>query len=313
MLDKNFIEAVYERDIDLLLLEEMYSSTEFQDWLINKVFGTGNVAHKFQGAWHSVTDSELGESDLVFIDEVGKDKQRAILIENKIDAPFQPNQARRYRQRGEKGIGEDSWQEFRTLLIAPQKYLDSTSNTNLFDFQLSYEQIRDWFASMYPQNSRVEYRIKFLNEAIEQNRRGYQPVPDEAATRFWYHYWNFVQSQYPSLDMKKPGVVPAFSDWPEFRNEELGRGNKIVHKLYRGIVDLHLEGMGKKVDGLREMNRYLLEDGIEVTGTKKTAFFRKLVSKVDKMQEFTEQLDEVQEGLEAAVYLLELYPKIRLG
>jgi hypothetical protein len=113
--------------------------------------------------------------------------------------------------------------------------------------------------------------------------------------------------------MKKPGGVPAFSDWPEFRNKELGQGNKIVHKLSRGIVDLHLTGMGNKIDYLREMNQHLLEDDTEVTGTKKTAFFRKSVSAIDKTQEFTEQLDEVQEGIEAAIQLLELYPKIRLG
>jgi hypothetical protein len=188
MLDKIFIEAVYERDIDLLLLEEMHSSTEFQDWLTNKVFGTRNVAHSFQGAWHSVTDPALGESDLIFIDGVGNGERRAILIENKIDAPSQPNQAVRYRERGAIGIGEGNWQEFRTLLIAPQKYLDSISNANLYDSQLSYEQVQDWFASIYPQNSRIAYKIEFLNAAIAQNRRGYQPIPNEAVTRFWHKY-----------------------------------------------------------------------------------------------------------------------------
>ncbi len=258
-LDTTFIEAVHERDIDLLLMEEMYSSVEFQVWLANQVFQTdATTAVEFQGAWHSVIDPALGESDLIFIDMVGGDSQRAILMENKIDAPPQPDQAGRYRQRGEKGIEEGVWQEYRTLLVAPQQYLDSTANANQYDVQLSYEQIRDWFDSLVLSNSRMEYKSRLLNEAIEQNRRGYQPVPNEASTSFWHQYWAFVQTHYPALEMKKPGVVPRFSDWPVFRNQKLGRGNKIVHKLYLGLVDLHLEGMGEKVDELRAMNRHLL-------------------------------------------------------
>jgi len=49
----NFIEAVVERDIDLLLLEEMHVSTSFRSWLIKLVYGTDTEIASFEGAWHS--------------------------------------------------------------------------------------------------------------------------------------------------------------------------------------------------------------------------------------------------------------------
>jgi hypothetical protein len=90
------IEAVTERDIDLLLLEELSVSDEFPLWLYSIVAGA-NDAPSCEGAWHSISDPSLGESDLIVIYENGV----AVLLENKIDAPAQPEQGQRYRARGE--------------------------------------------------------------------------------------------------------------------------------------------------------------------------------------------------------------------
>jgi hypothetical protein len=45
----------------------------------------------------------------------------ALLIENKISAGAQPNQAARYRDRGNEGLGK-IWDDFKTILIAPAAY-----------------------------------------------------------------------------------------------------------------------------------------------------------------------------------------------
>ena len=93
-----FIEYVAERDIDLLLLEELHSSASFRSWMIAHVLGPGFGAVAFVGAWHSLTDPGLGESDLVLLSKTPTGETIAILIENKIDAPPQPDQALRYRE-----------------------------------------------------------------------------------------------------------------------------------------------------------------------------------------------------------------------
>jgi hypothetical protein len=98
MLNFNKVQSITERDIDLLLLEELNVSPDFSSWFYSKVM-SGNPSPILKGAWHSVSDPELGESDLIAIYDNG----HAILIENKIDAVEQLKQAERYRLRGERG------------------------------------------------------------------------------------------------------------------------------------------------------------------------------------------------------------------
>ena len=92
------VEAVQERDTDLLILEEIKCNSSFTNWLLKKTIGL-ITKYELIGAWHSLTQVGLGESDLAFIIQTAK---RTILffIENKVDSDFQPNQATRYRIRG---------------------------------------------------------------------------------------------------------------------------------------------------------------------------------------------------------------------
>ena len=62
-------EAVAERDIDLLLIEELHVDSNFRSWFYELVWETGNHAVPFLGAWHSLTHPEHGESDIVVLVE----------------------------------------------------------------------------------------------------------------------------------------------------------------------------------------------------------------------------------------------------
>ena len=63
-----------ERDIDLLLVEEFYSSESFRNWFIENTIGTWLCPSQFCGVWHSVMQNKTGESDLEvdFSDADGK-------------------------------------------------------------------------------------------------------------------------------------------------------------------------------------------------------------------------------------------------
>lgn len=65
MQQVQFIECIAERDIDLLLLEELHVSAAFRTWLVGQTFGPVVHCNTFLGAWHSVCHPTLGESDLV--------------------------------------------------------------------------------------------------------------------------------------------------------------------------------------------------------------------------------------------------------
>ena len=61
-----------ERDIDLLLLEEIWSSSDFRDWLFQSLGFPVDQQIGLIGAWHSLS-ADTGESDLVVLvtDEQG--------------------------------------------------------------------------------------------------------------------------------------------------------------------------------------------------------------------------------------------------
>src|SRR6516164_4089717 len=91
------LESVAERDIDLLLLEEFHVSDSFARWFWKRAFRQDAPVRARLSAWHSIADTQLGESDLIvaYQDDLGS--RLAVLIENKVTAISQPNQAERYK------------------------------------------------------------------------------------------------------------------------------------------------------------------------------------------------------------------------
>jgi hypothetical protein len=200
----NFIEAVAERDIDLLMLEEFHVSDEFCSWFISQVIPDGLVYTSFEGAWHSVTHPHLGESDLLIIVAGSPGGRVALLIENKIDASPQPGQGARYRERGQARLKENEWDQFRTVIVAPARYLARTADTESYDSQIAYESIQGWFDSRGLQYRREHYKARLITEAIQQQRRGYSPQVHREITEFWYQYWEYARTYFPDVNMKRP-------------------------------------------------------------------------------------------------------------
>jgi len=214
---KNLNKFLYvaERDIELLLLEELKVNPEFAGWLFELAYKASGSTPDCIGAWHSVSHPQLGESDLIVIYE----NNSATLIENKIDAPAQPEQADRYRLRGYDGYKDGFWRDFVTCILAPMRYLEGKKEADNYDLKISYETVRGWFKTN--EVRRFGYRANVFDQAIEQNRRGYSPVVDADVTKFWELYWELVSSEFPSLETSRPQLKPARADWPEFRPSSL--------------------------------------------------------------------------------------------
>ncbi len=312
MLSQPFISYVAERDVDLMLLEELNVSIAFREWFTSRFSAEPTRWSVFLGAWHSVVHSELGESDLVCLLADSQGSRHALLIENKIDAPAQTDQCARYRKRGEAGVRDGTWTSFQTVIVAPDSYLNSKVQPGDYDTQIKYEMLHDWFESGHLDHARSKYRAKVLKSAIEQQRRGYQHVPDPAVTAFWQGYWSLVQADYPHLAMRRPGQVAAGSDWPEFRNSALGKGRKIVHKLQLGVVDLQIDGASAKVDAIASVNARALGTEFSVVVTGKSAAVRVHVPAIDRCGSLLMQEVEVRRGLEAASRLLALSPTLTM-
>lgn len=303
MSEPTILEAVAERDVDLLILEELAVSPEFLSWWLDQVKAEDGRGAVVVRAQHSVTHPKLGESDLVVIYSLPKSEPHAVLIENKINAPPQSDQALRYKQRGEAGVVAGTWKTFRTCIVAPQRYLDATGDANLYDACISYEAVRAWFLDRGA-DSRAGFRAKLLAEAIEQSRRGYAPEADERMTEFWHRYWECAAEEFPELNLPEPGPKPAGSTWIETRPEALGPGRRIYHKLAAGFVDLQLDGSAGQVEAIKNNISPLLGTDTEVVITGKSSSVRVRVPPLDPFADFDEQVSAARAGMRAVFRLV---------
>ena len=291
------IEAIQERDVDLLLLEELYCSKDFRGWFIENTFGSFKRLGKFSGVWHSLSSRSLGENDLVLKFSGDFGKGFLFLIENKIDAEFQHEQQKRYRLRGEELIRDGECGDFATVLFAPSEYVSEEGD---FDFVIEYEQVRDWFLKQGILGERAKYKSEILTAAIEKLRRGYCPIRDPATTEFWRKYWELVNQVAPELNMREPrNDIPKGSGFFVFKPEDL-KGHQLYHKAPNGYVDLEFAGQGEQIEQIKEKYQQFLEDDMSIERTHKSAVVRICVDKLDLQNDFDNQKECVCTALETA-------------
>lgn len=177
-----------ERDMDLLVLEEMLSSDPFRKWLVSKLYNGTRHFRRLIGAWHTPSLDPLGSVDILFVfEEMNARRKCAILIENKIDQPKQNLQAQRYFEFGEKGIEDGYWNEYLTCLFSPQAYFSSLEPSEYFSSYLSYEEIENWFSRAAAEShsatiERSAYKKMLIRQAIEQGRQMHTLPPQATQT-----------------------------------------------------------------------------------------------------------------------------------
>jgi len=311
MLPSLPLEIVTERDIDLLVLEELVSNASFARSFISSAVPSMAAEWNFGGAWHSVTHPTLGESDLIAIATGADGLRHALLIENKVDAPPQPEQALRYRRRGEEGVTCGDWDTFSTCIMAPQKYLGGTGDARNYDSQVSYEWIHEHLCGSIGISERSSFRCQMLLQAIEQNRRGYSPKHDERVTAFWHGYWETLGGLFPDLGMQEPISKPAGSDWIEFRGGMLPPGYVVTHKLATGTVDLQTPFSSTELGAVTGALSVVLHEDMTVVATGKSCAVRLEVPQMDRFKDFGSQVEEGLVGMRQAYRLACIAPAVK--
>lgn len=281
------VEAIQERDIDLILLEELSTDPAFCEWFINEL-----RLPKFStkvGAWRSVTDFGLGETDILFSYN-SENRSIYVLIENKLDATFQEGQYNRYTERAQEYQNECD--EAYCILIAPQAYCD---NQNDFENYIFYEDIAKKLKNTG--SDRGVFRSNLLKIAIEKLRRGYQPVNSLPVQKFWNSYWEYKKEKYPSFSMKKPGIVPHNSDWPMLYDKRL-KNIVFYHKLGQGNTDATFNGFCEDVEfKIKER----LPDWAKFEKHSKCFSIRVFSGKIYRAKDFNSQIENVENGLQNLV------------
>lgn len=143
--------SVRERDIDSIVVQLVRTSPPFREWFRNQ-FPADGEREQFLGVSRSV-ENVHGESDIEIAFEASPGNRHLVLIEDKIDASFQDNQAERYFKRGEKYVENGVCDEYSVGLIAPDGYVDESARDS-FDAVVSYEDIVARLESVSHEGSR---------------------------------------------------------------------------------------------------------------------------------------------------------------
>ena len=280
------VESIQERDVDIILLEELATDITFCEWFVNEMSLPEFTS--LDGAWRSITDFGLGETDILF-SYFSKEKRIYILIENKLDANFQNEQYVRYENRAYEYINKKICDESYCVLTAPKLYCE---NQNQFCKYVTYENIADRLERIG--SIRSIFKSELLKIGSEKLRRGYHPINSLPVQNFWISYWNFKQEFFPEFYMKKPSIVPQNSDWPMLYEDSLPN-IVFYHKLAQGNVDATFKNYAEEIEfKVKE----ILPNWLNFEKHNKSFSLRIQTEKIDRFSNFSDQIIEVKSGLE---------------
>ncbi len=247
----------------------------------------------------SVTQS-TGESDLELTVELEAGAVGRLLIENKIDAGFQADQAVRYRRRAETYLERQECALCSTVLVAPSRYLGSGAGNKGFDAWLAYEDILAWFRES-DLGHRLAYKAALLSAAIEKSTLGYQPVADAPVTDFWREYWKAALALAPrvgdvrALNQAGTGRASPTFDHPPCREALRSATNFLTATL--------TSNSGGGAIGCRGFGRIVaphLAEGMKLVKAAKSASVRLQTRSLNTGQPFAAQEPEAVAGIRAA-------------
>lgn len=231
------VERKYERDIDILLAEEFSVNPAFAEWMKAKTEFASTPARVIEVYVSKSTN--LGESDLIAIYELEDERRFALMIEDKVDAPLQPQQAERYRLRAEQEVKAGACVSYAVLLCAPQSYIAQCKGINGFDGSVTFEEIAA-FLSSGDATPRDHYRASFLNTAATRRANNWVRDVDDQTNDFWDAAYEIATRDFPILEMK-PLKLTKGSNWITFRTRDMPTQPRLINVSFkggRGEIDL---------------------------------------------------------------------------
>jgi hypothetical protein len=287
-----------ERDIDLLLCSELYARGALTKLLTRRV---GYPGAEFLGAWVSHAEND-GENDLVVAFET-QDGSVLALVENKIAAPFQPEQGQRYTVRAQRWSTTDGISRVVTVLIAPDGYM-SRPGAEVFEVRVPYEELSE--ALRLESDPRSRFLAEALEAGVEALRRGYVMTPDALVSGMWLACWKTSLQVAPKLNFDEPSLKPSLSNWVYFRGAEGlsdldWRRAVVIYKAERGQADLQFGGTSAAQ--LAQRSQGILQPSMKVVPAAKSASIRIAVPSIDFSRPPEDQHQAIVAGLAACELL----------
>jgi hypothetical protein len=305
------VDRKYERDIDLLLAEEFAVSHAFAAWFLEQTTKFSSVQAKVSKVCVSKTDS-TGESDIVVVFEPAEGGSSfALQIEDKINAPLQPGQEKRYRLRADLEVARGVYSDYEVILCSPEGYRSTHDHVEDFDSFVTYEKIAEFLKSNDPNNLRSIYRSDLILTASKPSGHTWEPTPDKVTSKFWNAAFDVATKEFPDLEMKPPRPTKG-QTWMYFR--PLGMPGQpgltyIMLKGGRGFAELTFNARLARL--LAPLVVPLLQDGMAVLQTGKSAVIRIVVDGFEVAEPDEAVMATVRAAFAACVKLIRFYRQNR--
>lgn len=290
-----------ERDLDLILLEELSADTGFLSW-----FGEQNGLQDcgLISCEHSVSakaGAKWGETDVLAIVRSGSERI-AVLIEDKIAAQFTDRQAERYQERAAELVKAGQADRSMTVLCAPQSYLAGVPRNDPWDRTISIESLLDWYDQA--QGFRAEWRAAALRGCLARLSRS-SSAGSETIQRFSEELHGYLVSLDEGFEHTLTGDNWGFI----IKSDRTPAHVQLAWKNTRGRVDLSFSSYN-----LGKAKHITAPDGVDYQDAKdagrKTDTFSIDVPVADVTLSLDQQIDVVSEVMDAARNLLPLVPKV---
>lgn len=240
---RTFRQSVSEADTTWLFCVELNASREFRYWLADRLFkGCGNVRH--HGAWTNVSNNK-GESDVLWLVE-SAGKKLLGMVENKIDAPAQPDQYARYESRGRDYVKNSNCEDFRIALLSPSAYRSEESDS--YPIKIHYEDVCEWLELRNDERSRYLAKI-FRTGIAKRNERTLAPE-DSDMKSFHLKVWELAAACFPELGVPHPDHKNISEDRTWVHIPHPDSGVQIILKMaskgiYKEVTAIDLELYGQ--------------------------------------------------------------------
>jgi hypothetical protein len=292
------LDHVRERDLDLVLVGALFASEPFRAFMLKSAIGW-TKRHSLVRTCVSET-ADAGESDVLLVVDLEDADRLALMIEDKINAPFQPEQANRYKQRGEQGIQDGQWNRFTTCLCAPKGYLAGATPMEEWSAYISLESISEWARQS---NERYDAFVAAICEEAVAKGDARMREKSPEATAFWQAYRLLASHLLPEVDITRLSpLVSLASPWPRFGVGALPDNVFLEHKPQQGRVDLTFDK--STLEALRQRLPATLPFDVKSAKAGQSAALRIAVPRVDHLRPFNEQEDKVLSVFAAVERLL---------
>lgn len=224
---------IQEEQVEDIVHKRLKEDPSFREWIVatsfpgRQIIAIEHVCRHVNRDHRAASGDPLsfGETDIEAVvrlrGEGSATMSAGLLIEMKVDSPQMENQGLRYAARASFRQREGSWEEFRCVLVAPQKYIENeyhllNHRENGWDCLIALEDV----ANQLDHATEGVEDAMVVRKATEATNSWNTPIP--AAVQFWEQLNHFQRDVFPDVPIfinRQQGA--GIFVWPSFFENQL--------------------------------------------------------------------------------------------